>query len=207
MDRERITISIKKKVLNQIDKFIDGTRIRNRSHAFETLTLLALGKSSKKSAVILMGGDNALKLIPATEKYLQKFKEAGFDTIHIAVGFLGDKIRQKLGTGEKLGLNIIYSDKGEGSGGALASLRKSIDGTFVVVNTEKFLDIDIDRLINFHRNYSPISTIVREGDSLRGLYVFDPEVFNCIPKGFSMIEEAVLTKLIEIDKAIAYPLN
>lgn len=207
MDRERITISIKKNVLDQIDKIIDGTKIRNRSHAIETLALKALGKSSKKSAVILMGGDNALRLIPSTEKYLAKLKEADFDTVYIAVGFLGDKIKQRLGDGNELGINIIYSDKGEGSGGALAALKKNIDGTFVVINTENYIEVDFDQLINFHKNYNPVSTIVKEESDLKGIYILDTEIFNYIPKEFSMLEDDVITKIIEMGKAIAYPSN
>ena len=37
MDRERLTITLRKSLLGKVDELIDGTNIRNRSHAIETL--------------------------------------------------------------------------------------------------------------------------------------------------------------------------
>ena len=138
MERERVTISIKKSVLDKVDRVIDGISIRNRSHAIESLILKGLGAADTKVAIILMGGDDALKSIPNVEKALSNLQEIGFDTVNIATGFLGDKIKEKLGDGTKYGLKFIYNDKGEGSGGALTVLKKELKSTFIVVNHPKF---------------------------------------------------------------------
>ena len=55
MDRERLTITLKKSILEKVDHIIDGSQIRNRSHAIETLISQSLNPTIDK-AVILAGG-------------------------------------------------------------------------------------------------------------------------------------------------------
>ncbi|HLC43648.1 MAG TPA: hypothetical protein VJK08_00760 [Patescibacteria group bacterium] len=207
MERERVTISIKKSVLDKVDRVIDGISIRNRSHAIESLILKGLGAADTKVAIILMGGDDALKSIPNVEKALSNLQEIGFDTVNIATGFLGDKIKEKLGDGTKYGLKFIYNDKGEGSGGALTVLKKELKSTFIVVNHHKFSDFQMNHLLDFHKKHKFAATIATDDiDSLLGIYIFEPEIINYLPKGFSMLEDDVLPKLIKDGKAAVCPM-
>jgi hypothetical protein len=208
MVRERITISIKKKVLDQIDRIIDGTAIRNRSHAIETLALKSLGKSESNQAVIILGGDNALKAVPSAKDYLPKLRDAGFDNVIIAVGFLADKIKEKLGYGLEYDLSIKYNDKGEGSGGCLNALKKNLKSTFIVINTHKSYDIDFKNLLDFHKNHKALLTVATEDlKSLLGIYVVEPEALAKVPSGFSMIEDDLMPKLLNNNELIVYPIT
>jgi len=207
MDRERITISIRKAVLDIVDKTIDGTSIRNRSHAIENLIVRASGQMNKQ-AMILLGGDNAMKAIEPTKLFLNKLSESGFSKVNIAVGFLGDKVKDKLGDGSEFGIAIEYNEKGEGSGGAIASLKKTFKSPLVVFNTAKKFDFNLDSLIDFHQKYSPVATIITEDiDTLDGIYVLSPEILKNIPNGFSMLEEDIFPELLKEGKAIILPLQ
>lgn len=207
MERERVTISIKKNVLDKVDRVIDGTSIRNRSHAFESLILKGLGSADTKTAVILMGGDDALKSIPNVEEAIESLKEIGFETINIATGFLGEKVMNKLGDGSKYGLKFVYSDKGEGSGGALAVLKKELKNTFIVINHHNFSDFKISKLLDFHKKHQFSATIATNDlDTLSGIYILEPEIINTLPKGFSMLEDDVLPKLIKDGRAAVCPM-
>ncbi len=207
MERERVTISIKKSVLDKVDRVIDGTSIRNRSHAVESLILKGLGTADTNVAIVLMGGDDALKSIPNVEKALTGLKELGFDTVNIATGFLGDKVKDKLGDGSKYGLKFNYNDKGEGSGGALSVIKKELKNTFVVINHHKFSDFDLSKLLDFHKKHKFIATIATDNiDNLLGIYIFEPEIISYLPKGFSMLEDDVLPKLIKDGKAAVCPM-
>lgn len=208
MDRERITISIKKKVLNKIDELIDGTTIRNRSHAIETLALKSIGLKEPREAVIILGGDNAMKSVPAAKEYLPQLKEAGFDNIIIAVGFLADKIKEKLGYGVEYDLAIKYHNKGEGSGGALNNLKKELSSTFIVVNTAQNYNINIKDLLNFHKEHKSVFTVATNDlDSFAGIYIIEPETLSKLPKGFSMIETDLIPELIKTNKLLVFPIN
>lgn len=206
MERERITISIKKSLLDEIDRTIDGVNVRNRSHAFETLSTKALNFFDQKNAVVLLGGDDALKQIPAVKENLKNLKKHGFVKVYIAVGYLADKIKNKLGDGKDLNLKLEYLTEGEGSGGAILPLKKIFRKTFLVFNTEKALNLNINKLINFHKDKHSTATVMTSDlKKLDGLYLFEPEIFDYIPKGFSMLESDILQKLIKEEKLIIRP--
>lgn len=208
MERERITISIKKKVLDKVDSTIDGTNIRNRSHAIETLALKSLGSIETSQAVILLGGDNALKAVPAAKEYLPRLKEAGFNNIMIGVGFLADKVKDKIGFGIDYDLSIQYNDKGQGSGGTLNILKKSLRSTFIVINTGKDIEVDLKKLIDFHKKHCALVTIATTDlESFEGIYVVEPEALSRLPRGFSMIEDDLFPSLIKDQELIVYPIS
>src|SRR3989339_1227409 len=64
MDRSRLTITLKKDILKPLDEYIDGARIRNRSHAIEYVLAKYFAPKIKK-ALILAGG-KGLKMRPFT---------------------------------------------------------------------------------------------------------------------------------------------
>ena len=208
MERERITISIKKTVLDQIDGVIDGTKIRNRSHAVETLALKAIGEVDYNQAVILLGGDNALKSIPAAKQYLLSLKDAGFTNVTIAVGFLAEKVKEKIGFGLEYDLSIQYNDKGEGSGGALNTVRKDIKSSILVINTDKKISIDLKKFFEFHKKKSALMTVATDSlDTYEGVYIIEPEALKQLPKGFSMIEDDLIPKLAKMQELIVFPVS
>lgn len=206
MERERITISIKKDLLKEIDGTIDGIKVRNRSHAIETLSTLALNSGDIKYAIILLGGKDALRLIPTAKENLRMLQKNGFTTVYVAIGFLGDKIIQKLGDGKEFGLELKYIE-GEGSGGAIRQLKKVFSRTFIVVNTEEVLKINLKKIISFHKKWRTVATVATNDLSkLEGVYVVEPEIFNHLPSGFSMLESDIFPKLLKEDGVIVYPI-
>ncbi|MEI8061069.1 MAG: sugar phosphate nucleotidyltransferase [Candidatus Berkelbacteria bacterium] len=207
MERERITISIKKEILERIDRKVDGTVMRNRSHAFEHLLSEALGIAKIESAVIMAGGKGAIRLIPVIENSILQLKEYGLSDITIAIGFLGEKIKQSIGAGERFGLKISYVESGDGTAGALNKLRNKFKKTFLVVNLDQVISINLSSLINFHLNHQPLASVASSDQKLlKGFYVLEPDIFSFIPDGFSMLEEDVFPKLINQNKLLIFPI-
>lgn len=208
MERERITISIKKKVLDSIDKTIDGVSIRNRSHAIETLVSKGLNLNDSKNAVILIGGKDAIKQIPIVEDNLKLLAKSDYQTVHIAVGFLASKVKDKLGKGDKFGLNLKFIEEGEGSGGVLLPLKKVFDKTFLVFNAANNIKgLNLEELFEFHRQQNIVATIATDDlTELNGIYVFEPQIFDFIPKDFSMLESDIFPKVVKEKQLVIYPL-
>jgi NDP-sugar pyrophosphorylase family protein len=207
MDRERITISIKGEILRKIDQRIDGVKMRNRSHAIELLVSESLGLSQLNTAIIMAGGKGAVRLIPLVENAIINLKKFGFTDISVAVGFLGDKIKQSVGNGEKFGVTINYIEGGEGTAGALLPLKNQIKKSFVVVNLQDDLAVNLKNLSDFHREHLGVATIATNDIKTRkGYYILEPEIFDYIPKGFSMLEEDIFPKLVNDGKLIFYPI-
>lgn len=205
--RTRLTISLGNNILAMIDKTIDGIIVRNRSHAIETLLSGALNVISIKTAVILAGGKEVTTKIPAIESALELLKTNGILDVKIAVGFLGEKIKEHIGRGEKYGLNIEYIEGGQGTGGALLLLKNRVKSIFLVFNLREPVKCDLVNLIKFHNEHKPFATIATK--SLKenwGIYVLDPKIFTFIPKGFSMLEDEVFDKLVKEEGLLSYPI-
>jgi NDP-sugar pyrophosphorylase family protein len=207
MKRERITISIREDLLQKIDQRIDGVKMRNRSHAVELLVSESLGLSQISFAIIMAGGKGAIKLLPSIEETIRGLKRFGFNEVTIAVGYLGEKIKNSLGEGKKLGVKINYIEGGEGTAGALLPIKDKIKKTFVVVNISEAFNINVKNLVDFHRQHLSIATVAtRDMTNLKGYYILEPDVFNYVGQGFSMLEEDVFPKLASDNKLIFYPL-
>lgn len=207
MKRERITISIREDLLQRIDQRIDGVKMRNRSHAIELLVSESLGLSQISFAIIMAGGKGAMKLLPSVEEAIRGLKRFGFDEVIIAVGFLGDKIKNVLGDGKKFGIKINYIEGGEGTAGALLPIKEKIKKTFVVINIDETMNINVKNLVDFHRQHLSVITVAtKDMAKLKGYYILEPEVFNYIGQGFSMLEEDVFPKLASENKLVFYPL-
>lgn len=204
--RERVTISIKKDVLTKIDKKIDGLKIRNRSHAIESLVSEALGIDSINDVIILAGGKEAIKSITAIKDALLRVKKIGVKEVVVATGYLGDKIRNELKSGEDFGIKINYFDKGQGTGGAILPFKNALKKTFLVINLDQRLETDYKMLIDFHKASDSIGTIATNDiQKIKGVYILEPEIFEYIPKGFSMLEEDIFPKLLKNHKLTIYP--
>src|ERR1700694_4071978 len=92
--RVRLTISLSKELAQQIDGLVDGVKIRNRSHAIESLVNESLELLHVKQAVILAGGAQALERVPVFKKMLRFLKQQGISDIIMAVGYLGEQIKE-----------------------------------------------------------------------------------------------------------------
>ena len=207
MKRERITISIREDLLQKIDQRIDGVKMRNRSHAIELLVSESLGLSQISYAIIMAGGKSAIKLLPLIEEAIRSLKRFGFDEVTVAVGYLGDKIKNVLGDGKKFGVKINYIEGGEGTAGALLPIKEKIKKTFAVININEAININVKNLVDFHRQHLSVATVAtKDMTNLKGYYILEPDVFNYIEPGFSMLEEDVFPKLANENKLLFYPL-
>ena len=88
--------------------------------------------------------------VPLIERHLAALAESGVDTVVVNLGWLGHKLIERLGAGDRFGLQIIYSDEGdnilETGGGIVRALPFLGDEPFLVVNADIVSDIDFSTL-------------------------------------------------------------
>jgi len=174
--KERITITLDKDLLEQIDRRVDGITIKNRSQEIEHILLDALGSRTPKHAVILAGGMGT-RLRPLTlstpkalvdvhgktltEHLLDLLKKYGVTHVTLSVGYLMDKIREHFGDGAKLGVAIDYIEEGEplGTAGPLLFLKGRMKDSFIVSNGDELKKINIPRMYRLHRRKNALATI------------------------------------------------
>jgi MurNAc alpha-1-phosphate uridylyltransferase len=81
------------------------------------------------------------------ERHLDNLKVAGIETVVINLGWLGEKIFEKIGSGRAYGLNVIYSPEGdnilETGGGIYRALPLLGRDPFLVVNADVYTDMPL----------------------------------------------------------------
>lgn len=176
MDRNRLTITLKKDILKQLDEYIDGARIRNRSHAIEYVLSKYFAPKIKK-AVILAGG-KGLKMRPFTyempkamipvnnrpvlEHIIESLRRYDIREIIVSVGHQGNKIKQHFGDGSRFGVKITYLNQGKSETGTAAPIlqAKKFVGSqpFLVYYGDVLANIDLDDMIDFHLTNNGLAT-------------------------------------------------
>lgn len=176
MRRSRITITVQQETLNKIDHYIDGEKIRNRSHAIE-LILNEYLQPKIDTAVILAGGQGT-KLRPYTyeipksllpiqgkpllEYTIYNLKRSNIKNVIICIGYLGKKIKDYFGNGSKYGLHITYSEETKPlqTGGALLKIKHLVQNMpFLVIHGDIVTNFDLRDLITFHNENKSTGTI------------------------------------------------
>jgi NDP-sugar pyrophosphorylase family protein len=252
MDRLRLTITLKGEVLTRLDEIIDGVKIRNRSHAIEYL--LSQSLAPKVSQAVILAGGPGVKMRPLTyevpkplipvrgrpliEYTIELLREAGIREIILAIGHLGEKIKEEVGGGRKYGVKVSYSEEESflGSAGALRNAREFIlDKPFLVINGDVLIKIAVSDFIQFHQEDKYLATIALSNSAeskdygsvlLRGekiikflekkktrgpqlinagLYIFNPQIFEYIPKKGKACLEDIFVQLAKEGKLAGFP--
>lgn len=99
---------------------------------------------------------------PVIEHIVEKLKKHGFTEIMVNLHYLGDVIRESLGDGTRLGVQIHYAQEDQlwgdaGSVGRAAEFFR--DDTFLVIGGDDISDIDLSAVLEFHKTKKALSTI------------------------------------------------
>ena len=174
--KERITITLDKNLIEQIDKRIDGLDIKNRSQEIELILSESLGTHIPGKAVLLVGGrgtrlrpltDNIPKALldvqgkTITEHLFDLLKKYGVRDVVLCTGYLREKIKEHFGDGSELGVNITYieEEKPLGTAGPLKLAKKHLNDSFIVSNGDELKNINIARMFRLHKRKNALATI------------------------------------------------
>lgn len=90
-------------------------------------------------------------------------RQSGIKDIVINLHFMPEMIKNYFENGKDFGVNIDYSFEEElmGTAGGLGKVRnKFIDDSFVVMSGDGLVDLDLKKIIEFHKSKKSIATIV-----------------------------------------------
>ena len=87
--------------------------------------------------------------------------------LFVSVGHLANKIQDYFGDGSKFGVNINYivEDTPLGSGGALYYVKNKVKKDFVVCSGDTIFDIDISRMLKYHKRKKASITLLTHPNS------------------------------------------
>ena len=158
-------------------------------------------------ALVEVGGKSVL------EWHLERVAAAGIERVVINLGWHGEQIVEHVGSGERFGVDIAYSDEGddilETGGGIHKALPLLGDAPFVVINSDIFTDMPVpdvrlreDHLGHLvtvpvpagldHGDFNIEDGLIRRTDNPRytyaGFAIYRPELFaGCEPGRFSVV--------------------
>lgn len=156
------------------------------------------------------------------ERHLDNLARAGFETVVINLGWLGDQIADRIGSGGTYGVNVIYSPEGEDiletGGGIHRALPLFGNSPFLVINADVYTDVPLPPATleegdSAHLVLVPTPPYKPKGDfdlvagrvhdtpepklTFSGVAVYRPQFFsNCSPGRFPlapMLKEAART--------------
>lgn len=174
--KERVTITLDRELIKQIDKRIDGTIIKNRSQQIELLLTKSLGTYRPEKAVILVGGKGT-RLRPLTyktpkcmleiqgktltEHLFDLLKKYGIRDVIMSVGYMKEKVKDYYEDGSKFGVNIEYVEEDEplGTAGPLKLAKNMLHDSFLVTNGDELKNINIPRMFRLHKRKDALGTI------------------------------------------------
>jgi len=145
------------------------------------------------------------------ERHLNALKKAGVDNVVINLGWLGELIAERVGSGSRYGLSVIYSPEGdnilETGGGIHRALPLLGTDPFLVVNADVYTDMPLPTIIpndsDGHLIFVPTPAHKQQGDfdlikgrvansenpplTFSGIAVYRPEFFSdCEPGRFPL---------------------
>lgn len=197
--KTRVSLTIDKNVLANIDKMVDHISIKSRSEAVEKI--LRDHSTNRRTAVILLGG-NPDKLYSKDlgcyrplapvgkstliEDTISKCREAGFSTI-VIVGFplVIAKLYEVLGNGEKYNTKVIYVEekRSRGSAKSLELASNYLGSDFLFLSGTFYIGFDLRKLADFHKAHDGTVTI---GVHSRTNYSWDKSVVEM--DGYKIVE-------------------
>src|SRR5579862_7186527 len=98
---------------------------------------------------------------PCMEHILELLKRHGMTDVIVTVAFLPQAIRSYFGTGETVGIDLAYSveEAPAGTAGSVRLAAGRLDDTFLVISGDALCDVDLTRLVDFHREKQASVTI------------------------------------------------
>jgi NDP-sugar pyrophosphorylase family protein len=170
---------------------------------------------------------------PILEVLLRQMKRAGINHVVLTVGHLASLLRAYFGDGSQWDLDITYSQEQIplGTAGPL-SLVQGLDKTFLVTNGDVLTNLNIKKLIAFHKEKGGIATIAAHRRQVKidlgviqcdgndcvsgyiekpitdytvsmGVYVFEPRVLDYIPVGQYLDFPDLILKMIASGETVS----
>ena len=147
------------------------------------------------------------------ERHLRSLAKGGVETVVINLGWLGDQITERIGSGGEFGLNVVYSQEGdnilETGGGIHRALPVLGTDPFLVINADIYTDMPLPDVQlgdddMAHLVCVPVPEDKTRGDfaivdgrirndgepmfTFSGVSIYRPEFFTgCTPGRFSVV--------------------
>ena len=156
---------------------------------------------------------------PIIHRIIDHYVQYGHNEFYIALGYKGKVIKEyfkKKKLTKKIKIHLIETGKNTMTGGRLKRLKKYLDETFLLTYGDGLSDVNLDKLINFHKKNKKLITLTavrpparfgaikinknvvkyfREKNSLDsgwingGFFIINPKFINYIKNDSTFLEQ------------------
>lgn len=118
---------------------------------------------------------------PLLEWIIDCSRRSGLTDILLLTGHLGEVIEAHFGDGRKFGVRIEYErEEGRlGTAGAVRAVRRRLSETFVLLYGDVLLDVDLIRMVGFHRRKGGLGTLFAHAND----HPYDSDLLRTEPGG------------------------
>ncbi|MBV6507187.1 MAG: Glucose-1-phosphate adenylyltransferase [Acidimicrobiales bacterium] len=98
---------------------------------------------------------------PMMEHVVTLLRDNGFDDIVVTLSYLPDSISSYFGDGREHDVRMTYSTEEAplGTAGSVRHARRELEDTFLVISGDVVTDIDLTKLVEFHRERPALATM------------------------------------------------
>jgi NDP-sugar pyrophosphorylase family protein len=164
MSKKRVSLTLDEDLVGRIDAEAERNDV-NRSQQVEDILESFFNRQAIDTAVIFCG-DEDLKALreyrgrPVLEHVLGHLSEEDITRAFLLVGQNEDEINEEFGSRyDGISLNYVSEEDPEGTAAALRNVEEEITRTFVAVNGHVITDVDIQEMLEIHRDEESVSTM------------------------------------------------
>jgi len=210
IEKDFICIPIVNKRKEIVDFKLSNNLIENR---LSTVFLMAGGKGTRLMPLTKKTPKPLLKIkgVPIIEKIITNFKNQGFKNFIISINYLGHKIKNYLGNGERLKVKINYVNEKTflGTAGSLSliDIRKTLF-PLIVANSDLLSDIDYVNLVSYHNKKKaditicgknkyfemPYGEILENREKVKAI-IEKPKIYHLVNAGVYVFDKKVLSEI------------
>ncbi len=189
-DRVRISLTLRPEIVNLLDSKIDGTKIRNRSHAVEQFLKQVLATGAGQAVFLIGDQDKSMIEIcgqSVLERMLEHLRKASINKIIICCTKKSDKIKKVLSKKKYSGLTVSFAkNELKGTAPSLLECKKYLDpGNFFLIYGDVLAEIDFYDFRDFHKTSNCVATMTVTS-------IADP-----LPWGIVRVKRNLVTEFIE----------
>jgi hypothetical protein len=210
MSRDRLTITLDPELLTAIDATIDGSSVRNRSHAIEHVLRLGLEAHRLTTLVLVVDNTPAASLLP---ELLQKLAHVPLQMCALISlpehpGWTQDMQLSISSLAPHLKIRVVPVDFG--SGAALTLLADDLTGPFIIAQLDTATKLPASFLAFYtaHRQQGSLITqflVTQNGQQFlaSGCSIAEPELIAHIPAGRAQLSD-VFSQMAEAGRVGTY---
>ncbi len=96
---------------------------------------------------------------PFLQYQVERLRRQGFDRLVFCLGYRAAQVAEYFGDGQDWGVHIEYAVEDEplGTAGAIRNAQHLLDGPFVLLNGDSFLDADLGQVVAAHQRRAHLS--------------------------------------------------